>query len=163
VICSPDKDLTQCVRGTHVVCLDRLRRKVIDEVAVIEKFGVPPGSIADWLALVGDSADGFPGVPRWGGKSASAVLARFGHLESIPDDESAWGIPIRGAATLAANLREHRASAVLFKTLATLRTDAPIPEALDDLRWRGARREELTALCDEIGDAGFLERVDRWR
>jgi 5'-3' exonuclease len=163
VICSPDKDLTQCVRGTHVVCLDRLRRKVVDEAAVIEKFGVPPGSIADWLALVGDSADGFPGVPRWGGKSASAVLARFGHLESIPDDESAWGIPIRGAATLAANLREHRASAALFKTLATLRTDAPIPEALDDLRWRGARREELTALCAEIGDAVFLERVDRWR
>jgi 5'-3' exonuclease len=163
VIASPDKDLRQCVRGTRVVCLDRMRRVVIDEAGVIEKFGIPPASIPDWLALVGDDADGIPGVPRWGARSAAQVLAHYGHLEAIPDDASKWTIPVRGAATLAESLRNHRVEVSLYRTLATLREDAPLPESLEDLRWLGARREELTALCTEIGDTELLERVERWR
>jgi 5'-3' exonuclease len=163
VLCTPDKDMAQCVRDTRVVCLDRLRRRVLDEAGVIDKFGVPPASIPDWLALVGDSADGYPGVPRWGGKSASALLASYGHLEAIPDRESDWRVSVRGAAALAASLREHRKEADLYRRLATLRTDVPLTERIEDLRWRGARREELTTLCREIDDEGFLERVTRWR
>ncbi len=162
VICSPDKDLTQCVRAQRIVCLDRMRRRVIDEAGVMEKFGVRPASIPDWLALVGDSADGFPGVARWGAKSASTVLARYGHLEAIPDREASWEVSVRGAAALAASLREHRAESYLFRSLATLRQDVPIPERLDDLRWTGARRPDLTTLCREIGDDEFL-RAAAWR
>jgi 5'-3' exonuclease len=125
---------------------------------------VPPRSIPDWLALVGDSADGYPGVPRWGEKSAAAVLSVYGNLESIPDRESEWrGVTVRGAASLAASLREHRDEARLYRVLATLREDAPIAESLDDLRWSGAKRDELTAVCREIDDQAFLERVPRWR
>lgn len=163
VIASPDKDLRQCVRGTRVVCLDRLRRVVIDEAGVVEKFGIPPTSIADWLALVGDDADGIPGVPRWGARSAAQVLAHYGHIEAIPDDASKWQIPVRGAAVLAESLRNHRIEAALYRTLATLRDDAPLPETLEDLEWRGARRDALAALCGEIGDLEFLDRVERWR
>ena len=163
LICSPDKDLTQCVRGSRIVCFDRMRRRMMDERAVVEKFGVPPASIPDWLALVGDSADGYPGVPRWGAKSASALLAHYKHLEAIPDDEHQWVVTVRGAAALAVSLREHRQEAYLYRRLATLRTDAPLAESLDDLRWRGARRPELTALCGEIGDKGIRERVSLWR
>jgi 5'-3' exonuclease len=112
---------------------------------------------------VGDSSDGYPGIPRWGAKSAAAVLARYGHLEAIPDQEREWAVHVRGAAALAASLREHRDDARLFRVLATLRTDAPLSESLEDLQWRGARREELTALCREIGDEPFLERIPRWR
>ena len=163
VIASPDKDLRQCVRGTRVVCLDRLRRVVIDEAGVIEKFGIPPASIPDWLALVGDDADGIPGVPRWGARSAAQVLSHYGHLEAIPDDPFKWTIPVRGAATLAESLRNHRTEVALYRVLATLREDAPLVETLEDLEWRGARREELTAFCAEIGDTELLERVGRWR
>jgi 5'-3' exonuclease len=163
VLCTPDKDMAQCVRGDQVVCLDRLRRRVLDEAGVVEKFGVPPASIPDWLALVGDSADGYPGVPRWGSKSAAAILASYGHLEAIPDRESEWRVAVRGAAALAASLRDHREEAYLYRRLATLRTDVPLLEHIDDLRWQGARRDELTALCREIGDEGFLERVVIWR
>jgi 5'-3' exonuclease len=162
VICTPDKDLAQCVRGSRVVCLDRMRRRVLDEAGVIARFGVPPASIPDWLGLVGDSADGIPGVPRWGAKSASAVLARYGRLDAIPPDESGWDVEPRGAAALARSLRDHGADAVLFRSLATLRTDVPLGESVDDLRWRGARRPELTRLCREIGDESFPERVGRW-
>jgi 5'-3' exonuclease len=162
VICTPDKDLAQCVRGSRVVCLDRMRRRVLDEAGVIARFGVPPASIPDWLALVGDSADGIPGVPRWGAKSASAVLARYGRLDAIPADESGWDVAPRGAAALARSLRDHGADAVLFRSLATLRTDVPLGESVDDLRWQGARRPELTRLCREIGDESFPERVGRW-
>jgi 5'-3' exonuclease len=137
VICSPDKDLAQCVRGSRVVCLDRVRRKTLDEEGVRAKFGVGPGSIPDWLALVGDAQDGYPGLPRWGAKSAAAVLGYYGHLEAIPDDAERWAVGVRGAAALAAALRERRADALLFRTLATLRTDAPLTESLADLRWRG--------------------------
>jgi 5'-3' exonuclease len=163
VICSPDKDLAQCVRGSRVVCFDRLRRRVLDEGGVVAKFGVPPASIPDWLALVGDAADGYPGVPRWGGKSAAALLGRYGRLDGIPDDERLWTVRVRGAAALAASLRQHRADAVLYRRLATLRTDAPIAERLDDLEWRGGRRKELTAVCREIDDDELLGRVYRWR
>ncbi len=163
VICTPDKDMAQCVRGSRIVCFDRMRSRVLDEGGVHAKFGVGPASIPDWLALVGDASDGYPGVPRWGSKSASAVLARYEHLEAIPDDERQWRVDVRGAASLAKSLREHRQEAFLYRRLATLRTDAPLAETIEDLRWRGARREELTALCHEIGDEGFLERVPVWR
>jgi 5'-3' exonuclease len=163
VICSPDKDLRQCVRGTRVVCLDRMRRVVIDEDGVVAKFGVPPTSIPDWLALVGDDADGIPGVPRWGAKSAAQVLALHGHLEDIPDNVMHWKAPIRGSAALAESLRDHRIEVQLYRTLATLREDAPLPETLEDLEWRGVPRDALTALCTEIGDLEFVERVERWR
>ena len=163
VIASPDKDLRQCVRGTRVVCLDRLRRVVIDEAGVIEKFGIPPTSIPDWLALVGDDADGIPGVPRWGARSAAQVLAHYGHLEAIPDDASKWQISVRGAATLAESLRNHRIEVALYRRLATLREDAPLPETLEDLEWRGARRNELAAFCAEIGDTEVMGRVERWQ
>jgi 5'-3' exonuclease len=163
VLCTPDKDMAQCVRDDKVVCLDRRQRRTMNAAGVIEKFGVPPASIPDWLALVGDSADGYPGVPRWGGKSASALLAYYGHLESIPDRESEWQVSVRGAAALAASLREHRDDAYLYRRLATLRLDVPLIEELEDLRWQGARREELTVLCREIEDQEFLERVSSWR
>ena len=130
---------------------------------MVEKFGVAPDSIPDWLALVGDASDGYPGVPRWGAKSAAALLAGYPHLEDIPERESEWRVNVRGAAALAASLREHRDEALLYRRLATLRTDVPLAEQLDDLRWRGARREELTALCAELDDAAFLQRVPLWR
>jgi len=157
VICSPDKDLAQCVRGSRVVCLDRMRRRVLDEPAVVAKFGVGPASIADWLALVGDSADGIPGIPGWGAKSAAAVLARYGHIEAIPDDAAAWDLPVRGAAKLARALAERREDAALYRRLATLREDVPLAEGLAGLQWRGVRRAELTALCHELGETELLE------
>src|SRR6188768_585788 len=132
VLCTPDKDMAQCVRDDRVVCLDRRQRRIMNAAGVIEKFGVPPASIPDWLALVGDSADGYPGVPRWGAKSASALLAHYSNLEAIPPDESAWGIKVRGAAALAESLRQHQKDVALYKVLATLRTDVPLPEKLDD-------------------------------
>jgi 5'-3' exonuclease len=163
LICTPDKDMAQCVSGSRVVCFDRMRRRILDEPGVVARFGVSPASIPDWLALVGDDADGIPGVPRWGGKSASALLARYGHLEAIPDQESQWTVVVRGATALAQSLREHREEAVLYRRLATLSTDVPLAEGIDDLRWRGALRPELTRLCREIGDEPFIERVHRWR
>jgi 5'-3' exonuclease len=155
VIASPDKDLAQCVRGARVVCLDVLRRRMLDEAGVLARFGVPPESIPDWLALVGDSADGYPGLPRWGAKSATAVLARWGHIDRIPDRARDWGVEVRGAEALAASLREGRAQSLLFRTLATLRTDVPLAESPADLRWAGPRRRELSQLCSEIGDTRF--------
>jgi 5'-3' exonuclease len=159
VIASPDKDLCQCVRQDRVVTWDRRRGLVLDEDGVREKFGVSPRSIPDYLALVGDSADGIPGIPRWGAKSASTVLARFERIESIPDDAADWGLTVRGAATLAANLREHRDEAMLYRTLATLREDAPIDETLDELSWEGVDRPALEALCDELGERNLLARL----
>jgi 5'-3' exonuclease len=163
LICTPDKDLAQCVQGSRVVCFDRMRRRILDEPGVVGKFGVPPASIPDWLGLVGDSADGIPGVPRWGRKSAAALLARYGHVDAIPDDETQWGMAIRGAAALGQSLRDHREEVALYVRLATLRRDVPLPEELEDLRWRGVRRDELTRLCGEIGDETFPERVHLWR
>src|SRR5262245_35657486 len=159
VICTPDKDMAQCVRGSRIVCADRMRRKLIDELAVIEKYGVPPASIPDWLALVGDSSDGYPGIARWGAKSAAAVLARYGHLEAIPDLDREWGLVVRGASTLASSLRDHRDEAYLYRRLATLRTDVPLAESLDEMRWKGARLQELKELCREIGNDDIIGRV----
>ncbi|TMQ59467.1 MAG: flap endonuclease [Candidatus Eisenbacteria bacterium] len=136
VICTPDKDLAQCVRGDRVVQLDRRAGEVRNADAVIAKFGVPPASIADYLALVGDSSDGFPGLPGWGPKAASAVLARYGRLEDIPASVTDWEVTPRGAAKLAGTLRERWNDAMLFRTLATLRTDQPAV-TVDGLEYRG--------------------------
>ncbi len=163
LLCTPDKDLAQCVRGTRVVRLDRMRRLLLDEAGVNARFGVSPPSIPDWLALVGDDADGIPGIPRWGAKSASAVLGRFARIEDIPDDAGRWGLPVRGAAALAESLAARRAEAALYKRLATLRGDVPLQESLEDLEWQGARREQLEALCRELGDDDFVPRVPRFR
>ena len=137
IICTPDKDLAQCVSGTHIVQLNRRTRVTMDEAGVIQKFGVPPSSIPDYLALVGDSADGYPGLPRWGAKSAAAVLAKFHHLESIPQDVTKWGVTVSGAKTLADNLAREMQNALLFRTLATLRTDIHLFGDVDELRWKG--------------------------
>jgi 5'-3' exonuclease len=159
VICSPDKDLTQCVRGERVVCRDRMRGITLTEIGVTEKFGVAPASIPDWLALVGDSADGFPGIARWGAKSAAAVLAVYKTLEAIPDAEVEWSASVRGARALAENLRAARADALLFRTLATLRFDVPLTETLEDLQWRGPDQDALGALAERLDDATLLERA----
>jgi len=159
VICSPDKDLCQCVRGKEVVTLDRRRDIVLDEAGVRDKFGVSPESIPDYLALVGDAADGIPGIERWGAKSASLVLAKLTHIENISDDYEEWGVKVRGGATLAHNLSEHRDDAMLYRTLATLRTDVPISESLQDLRWTGPDRPALEALCEELGERTLLDRI----
>jgi len=154
VIASPDKDLTQCVRGDRVVVWDRLRGTVLDEAGVIAKFGVAPASIPDYLALVGDDADGIPGLPRWGARSASTVLARWRHLEAIPDDEAAWEVPVRGRAALGEILRARRSDALLYRRLATLRTDATAetgPPTLDALAWRGVDAAALAALAPVLG------------
>jgi 5'-3' exonuclease len=137
VICTPDKDLAQCVRGTRVVQMNRRTRAVVDEAGVIAKFGVPPASIPDYLALVGDAADGYPGLAGWGAKSSAAVLARYGHLEQIPDDWRTWGVNAASPARLARTLAEERERALLFRRLATLRTDIPVFDSVDDLEWHG--------------------------
>ena len=162
VICSPDKDLTQVVRGKRVVCLNRQRNVVLDETGVLGKFGVGPESIPDYLALVGDSADGIPGVPGWGAKTSSMVLSRFHHIERIPDEASEWGIAPRGAASAANSLVERRTDAMLYKDLATLRLDVPLPESLADLEWRGVPRQTYSNLCAEIGSSRLLELPHRW-
>ena len=162
VMCSPDKDLAQMVRGDSVVGLDRRRRQTMDEAAVHDKFGVAPTSIPDYLALVGDAADGIPGIPRWGAKSAAAMLSRYGAIERIPPDPADWDVKVRGAAAMAGTLAERREDAMLYKRLATLRLDVPIRETLDELRWRGVRREEFIALCDELGFAALATQPHRW-
>jgi 5'-3' exonuclease len=162
LIASPDKDLAQCVRAAEVVLLDRRKGVVLDAEGVLAKYGVPPASIPDWLALVGDTADGYPGLPGWGAKSAAAVLRAHLTLEQIPDDPAAWRANVRGAARLAATLAERRREANLFKVLATLRRDAPIAEALEALAWRGAR-PELRTFSARIGFESFCERVSRWQ
>ncbi len=151
LICTPDKDLAQCVVGSRIVQFDRMRSTLTDEAGVVEKFGVLPSSIPDWLALVGDAADGLPGVPRWGKKSASVVLARYGAIDAIPADEASWDVTVRGAAALAKSLSEHRDEAMLWRELATLRRDTGLEESLADLRWRGADATRLAELCDELG------------
>jgi 5'-3' exonuclease len=158
VVCTPDKDLAQCVRGDRVVQLDRRRREVRDESGVMKKFGVPPASIPDWLALVGDSADGYPGLPGWGAASAATVLARYGHLEHVPRLAADWDVVVRGAARLAVTLVEQRERAMLFRTLATVRTDAPIDVGVDGLSWTGPHRD-FPAWSERLGAAALLERA----
>jgi 5'-3' exonuclease len=137
IICTPDKDLAQCVHGERVVQLNRRTRVTMDEAGVIRKFGVPPASIPDYLALVGDSADGYPGLAGWGAKSTAAVLAKFGHIESIPADWRDWHVNATGASALAHTLATEREHALLFRTLATLRTDIPLFDDVEQLRWNG--------------------------
>jgi 5'-3' exonuclease len=155
IICTPDKDLGQCVRGTRVVQLDRRRNLTRDEAGVIAKFGVRPASIPDYLALVGDASDGYPGLPGWGAKSTAAVLAKFEHLEAIPDDWRSWRVNAANAATLAATLARERDRAFLFRNLATLRTDIPLFESVDELEWGGPTSgfAEIAARLDEAARA----------
>jgi 5'-3' exonuclease len=164
VICSVDKDLAQCVRDERVVLWDRRRRLTYDAAAVAAKWGVPPSSIPDLLALVGDAADGYPGLQGWGAKSAAAVLARYGSLEAIPERASSWDVPgLRGAVVLAAVLAERRDEALFYRSLARLRLDAPLPQRdPDDLRWRGADRPAWEAFCDELGLDRLRDRPHRW-
>ena len=137
IICTPDKDLAQSVRGNRILQLNRRTRVIYDEAGVVQKFGVSPGSIPDYLALVGDAADGYPGLPGWGAKSSAAVLARFGHLESIPMDWSEWHVNATNASALAKVLSIERDKALLFRTLATLRTDIHLFDDVDQLQWNG--------------------------
>ena len=150
VICTPDKDLAQCVRGTRIVQMDRRTRVIRDEAGVVAKFGVPPASIPDYLALVGDSADGFPGLRGWGAKSTAAVLAKYRHLEHIPDDWRGWGVNAANPALLARTLAEDRERALLFRTLATLRVDIPLFTSVDELRWEGPVNQR---------DVGFVQSL----
>lgn len=141
LVCTPDKDLAQCVRGERVVQFDRRKRAVMDESGVVEKFGVGPASIPDYLALVGDSADGFPGLPGWGAKTTATVLARYGHIENIPARAEDWEVKVRGAPRLAATLAGDRERARLFRHLATLAVEAPVSGSVDELRWAGPTGE----------------------
>ncbi len=159
VIASPDKDLSQCLVDPKVVCWDRIRNTWLDAAGALAKFGVGPASIPDYLALVGDTADGIPGIPRWGAKSAATVLAEYHHIEAIPNEAREWRVKVRGAEVLAQNLATQRDAALLYRQLATLRRDAPLAESLDDLRWRGAPEAELAALCRELGESGVVERL----
>ena len=163
VIMSPDKDLTQCVVGDRVVGFDRRKGAFIDEAGVIEKFGVPPASIPDYLGLVGDSSDGFPGVPGWGAKSASLVLAEYRHIERIPLEARLWTTQVRGAERLVGALREHMADALLFRFLAMLRRDVPLPErSVDELRWRGVSRGAFEEFCERYGFGSLAARPKVW-
>ncbi len=160
LIVTPDKDLGQCVRGTRVVQFDRRKREILDEDAVREKFGVGPASIPDYLGLVGDSADGFPGLPGWGAKSAALVLGRYGHLEQIPDAAGKWDVPgLRGAAKLSATLRERFADAVLFRRVATVETDVDVG-TVDDWRWAGPA-DDFPAVAEELGAPDLATTADR--
>jgi len=159
-ICTPDKDLCQCVVGTRVVQLDRRRNIVRDHAGVVSKFGVEPLSIPDYLALVGDSADGFPGLPGWGPKASALTLSRYGHLEAIPKNWREWPASIRGASRLAATLFESWNDVLLFRTLATLRLDVPVFDAIDDLVWRGPR-PDFEARCASMNSRELFSRAVR--
>jgi 5'-3' exonuclease len=160
VICTPDKDLGQCVRGTRVVQLDRRRMVVYDEAGVTAKFGVGPASIPDYLALVGDSADGYPGLPGWGARSAATVLARWAHLEQIPDRPGDWAVPLRNRPALAATLAAGRDEVMLFKNLATLRADRSLLPDVDALRWTGPT-EVFAEVCERIDARGLAAAAAR--
>lgn len=162
VLCSPDKDLAQVVQGDCVVTLDRRRDVITNEDGVRQKFGVAPASIPDYLGLVGDSADGIPGIPRWGAKGSAQVLDHYGHIEHIPPDAADWTISVRGAKSLAASLADNMEAALLYRRLATLRLDVPIAEELAHLEWQGARREPYQQLCDELGFGRLRDGPGRW-
>ena len=162
VICSPDKDLTQMVTGQRVVCLDRRKNVTLDEAGVWEQFGVSPESIPDYLGLVGDSADGIPGIPRWGAKTAARVLSRYTHIEAIPRDLMEWQVELRGAVAIASSLEEHREEALLYRELATLRLDVALEETLDQLEWQGVRRRDFEELCAELGFGELTVHPHEW-
>ncbi|MCU0309871.1 MAG: flap endonuclease [Acidimicrobiales bacterium] len=160
LICTPDKDLGQCVVGDRVVQLDRRKGVIYDAAGVEEKFGVPPTSIPDYLALVGDSADGFPGLPGWGAKSAATVLARYGHLEEIPSLAGDWDITVRGGAKLAATLHDQMDLAVLFRRIATIEVDAPTVDSVAELAWTGPH-DSLADLAVTLEAPGLVARAER--
>lgn len=160
LICTPDKDLAQCVTGKRVIQLDRRKRATTDAAGVALKFGVSPASIPDYLALVGDSADGFPGLPGWGAKSAAAVLARYAHLEAIPDDAADWDLSVRGAKRLAETLARDREDALLFRRIATVVCDVPKLGTVDDWRWSGPGAD-FEEICDYLEMAPLVARASR--
>lgn len=159
VLCSPDKDLAQCLTSPKVIVWDRIRDRTMGQAGVPEKFGVLPESIPDYLALVGDTADGIPGIPRWGAKSAASVLAHYKHLEAIPPRATDWAVKVRGAEALAENLQKEIANARLYRTLATLREDVPLREDIEDLVYRGVDGPALQLLCERLGDPALAERL----
>jgi 5'-3' exonuclease len=161
-IMTPDKDLGQCIRGTRVVQIDRMRNRLTDEAQLRKLRGVGPASIPDWLGLTGDSADGIPGIPGFGAKSAAAILAHYEHIEAIPADPSDWAVAVRGAKRLAGNLAERRGEALLYKRLATLAENAPISESLAELRWRGVPRTTFAKFCDAMSADRMRDRPRRW-
>lgn len=163
VIATPDKDLTQCVIGDRIVTLNRRQQSIMNEDGVREKFGVSPESIPDYLALVGDTADGVPGLPGWGPKSASSVLARWRKLEAIPGKASDWEVSVRGGEKLAATLVERHEDVLLYRDLTTLRFDVPLTETLKDLEWRGVKKDQFLELCQELGFEGVQERPHKWQ
>jgi 5'-3' exonuclease len=162
VICSPDKDMSQVVVGDRIVTYNRREQRFVDEAGVVDKFGVHPESIPDYLALVGDTADGVPGLSGWGAKSSSTVLARFPRLEMIPDDPGAWGVDLRGAEKLAATLAENRELAYMYRELTTLRLDVPIADELADLEWRGVPEPAFRVFCAQMGFDPDAINVHRW-
>ena len=162
VVMTPDKDLAQMYGHPNIVGYDRRKGAFIDREGVIEKFGVEPESIPDWLGLVGDAADGLPGIPGWGAKSSATILARYGHLEGIPLEAALWDVKVRSADKLAVTLRERMGDALLYRFLAQLRTDVPIPDSLADLAWKGVPRQRYEAFCEELGFNTLRERPDRW-
>lgn len=162
VICSVDKDLTQMVDSDRVICWDRRREILLNEKGVIEKFGVAPESIPDFLALVGDSADGYPGIQGWGEKSTATVLAKYKHIENIPNEPGTLGLSLGRAETLLGNLQKNYKDALLFRELSTLRTNVPLKESLNDLKWQGVI-PRLKKVCKELGSESILERVKKWR
>ena len=159
---TPDKDLGQSIRGTRVVQVDRMRKKLTDEQRLRELRGVGPASIPDWLGLMGDAADGIPGIPGFGAKSAAAVLAHYERIENIPDDPAEWKVAVRGAKRLAANLAERREEALLYKRLATLAEDAPINRRLAELEWKGVPRGAFEDFCAEMNADRLRTRPRRW-
>jgi 5'-3' exonuclease len=159
LVCTPDKDLAQCVSDPRIVQVDRRNRRILDEAAVHEKFGVRPPSIPDWLGLVGDSADGFPGLPGWGAKSAAKVLDRYERIERIPEQAGDWDVDVRGAAKLAATLGSERSRALLFRDLATLRRDAPVG-SVDEWRWAGPN-EAFERWAERLGAEGMARRAEK--
>ena len=160
VICTPDKDLAQCVTADgRIVQYDRRQRVLYDHAGVVDKFGVPPASIPDYLGLVGDSADGFPGLPGWGAKSASSLLARYGHITSIPFDAAEWDVQVRGAAKLAAALQDGFEDALLYRRIATVELGAPVSATVDEMEWRGPR-PGLEERCAELGAERLARRAD---
>lgn len=162
IICSVDKDLTQMVDGDRVICWDRRREITLNEKGVTEKFGVPPESIPDFLALVGDSADGYPGIQGWGEKSTATVLAKYKHIEAIPKDPNKIPLSLGRTTTLLENLQNNYKEALLFRELSTLRTDVPIKETLADLKWQGVY-PRFKKVCEELGNQSIPERITRWR
>jgi 5'-3' exonuclease len=162
VICSPDKDMSQVVVGDKIVTYNRREQKIVDEGGVVEKFGIHPESIPDYLALVGDTADGVPGLPGWGAKSSSTVLAKFPRLELIPADPSDWGVVVRGAEKLAVTLAAHQEEVYLYRELTTLRLDVPLEEELFDLEWKGVPEDRFRSFCADMGFDPDAINVHRW-